>query len=181
MKKLLALVLVLAMAPLASAAIEFVAPAEALPGSTIDIQLVANAGEEVKSALLGVISDNGAGGTVIPGAWDTAFTTSDPGYVGGGFGLGYNPGDLLGAQGAVSTGTSATGTLYSYQYTLSSAAEVCTMIDFSLLDVGAAGWISKVKLADADIVPAGFSVHVVPEPMSLALLGLGGLFLRRRK
>jgi len=31
----------------------------------------------------------------------------------------------------------------------------------------------------ADVIPA--EIHVVPEPMTIALLGLGGLFLRRRK
>ena len=33
---------------------------------------------------------------------------------------------------------------------------------------------------DSSFVPTGASIYV-PEPMSLALLGLGGLFLRRRK
>ena len=34
---------------------------------------------------------------------------------------------------------------------------------------------------DADAATAGMTIHQTPEPMTIALLGLGGLFLRRRK
>jgi hypothetical protein len=38
---------------------------------------------------------------------------------------------------------------------------------------------SKVNSEIVDIVP--LDIHVTPEPMTIALLGLGGLFLRRRR
>jgi hypothetical protein len=33
----------------------------------------------------------------------------------------------------------------------------------------------------SSVTPFSFAIHVIPEPMTIALLGLGGLFLRRRR
>ena len=49
-----------------------------------------------------------------------------------------------------------------------------TWFVFDILGVG------DVTFYDSSFIPIGASIHV-PEPISLALLGLGGLFLRRRK
>jgi len=47
---------------------------------------------------------------------------------------------------------------------------------FGAVDMGLGG----VFLLDGQYQPAG-AIYAIPEPMSLMLLGLGGLFLRRRK
>ena len=186
MKKLLVLVLMLAMTQLASGAIIFdFIPGDALPGATITISLVANDGEQVSGAMIALLTDNGgAAGTKIgsaaPGSWDAKFTTKDSGYNGSA--VGYGAGDLVAASGYTAVGLPATGTLYSYNYTIAATAVNLEVINFTIHDIAAYGWVSDVTLEDGSkIVPADFAVTVVPEPMTIALLGLGGLFLLRRR
>ena len=54
-----------------------------------------------------------------------------------------------------------------------------TIIEISIDDVGVSDPFSN-NLDGYDVGPA-LSVHVIPEPMTIALLGLGGLLLRRKK
>ena len=59
---------------------------------------------------------------------------------------------------------------------------------FDIVDVSTAGWtvgqtVATLAILDNMGAPIGSSavISTVPEPMTIALLGLGGLFLRRRK
>jgi len=78
---------------------------------------------------------------------------------------------------------------YSAVYDMSAASnlqptDVVAGTQFSISIVGQQIGTIYLGMADADYNPiAGTltSLVVVPEPMTIALLGLGGLFLRRRK
>ncbi len=183
MKKLLVLLLVFAMASCANAAIVSFSAGDGLPGDTIGITVSSN--EQVAGVMLALITDNGFGGTANPGAWNTLFTTADAGYNGGAFGFG--AGDLIMANGGISLGFPATGLLYSYSYDIPSDAVVGSIITFTVEDLTKYGSASSigylVEGATTQMSLAGieFAATVIPEPMTIALLGLGGLFLLRRR
>ena len=42
-------------------------------------------------------------------------------------------------------------------------------------------WLGGTLYSDSDDTATGMTIHQTPEPMTIALLGLGGLFLRKRK
>jgi len=183
MKKLLVLLLVFAMASCANAAIVSFSAGAGLPGDTIGITVSSD--EQVIGVGLALITDNGFGGTANPGAWNAKFTTADAGYNGGASGFG--AGDLIIATGSVTPGVYATGLLYAYGYDIPSDAVVGTTIVFTvgdLPDFGAASSIDYlVEGATTQMSMAGmeFTATVIPEPMTIALLGLGSLFLLRRR
>ncbi len=183
MKKLLVLLLVFAMASWANAAIVSFSAGDGLPGDTIGITVSSD--EQVSTVMLARITDNGFGGTANPGAWDAKFTVAGAGYNGEAYGFGV--GDLVIADGGVTPGAYATGLLYTYSYDIPSDAVVGSIITFTVGDIAEYFYLSSISYlveeATAEMSMAGmeFAATVIPEPMTIALLGLGGLFLLRRR
>ena len=67
-----------------------------------------------------------------------------------------------------------------YDYTIAGTALNGEVINFGY-GTPPPGWTNNVTLTGpVPFAPAGVAV-IVPEPMTIVLLGLGGLFLRRRK
>ncbi len=65
-------------------------------------------------------------------------------------------------------------TLYSFTYTVPDAPGTTVDITAGNINVGLSNWTFPTSLG-------GATLNIVPEPMTIALLGLGGLFLRKRK
>ncbi len=156
---------------------------DGLPGDTIGITVSSD--EQVIAVMLAMITDNGFGGTANPGAWDALFVVADAGYNGGVYGFGQ--GDLVIATGGVTPGAYATGILYTYTYDIPSDAAVGSTITFTVGDIpeyfylSSIGYLVEEATAEMSLTGMEFAATVIPEPMTIALLGLGGLFLLRRR
>jgi len=101
--------------------------------------------------------------------WNSGLSLSSP------FGNNYGVG-TYGAEATVSgTGASVTGTIVSFDVT-GVAGDVLTINDIY------GGALASVVsyLGGASTSLAGVNIPLLPEPMTMALLGLGGLFVRRR-
>ncbi len=161
MKKLLVLMLVLGMASLASA------------GLSIRISGEPGAGEQFSVILSGLVSDLGGG--EIAGAIETAIAADDHGVIKPTVGLGSTT-DSFGAFGtydfSIGVGNDVTGWTSDGDWVevVFTAGLAGTSYEFALQD----GTFSHVYGSE-------IGVTVTPEPMTMVLLGLGGLFLRRRK
>jgi len=190
MKKLLVLVLVLGMASMAMAVPSFrVAPADAkdtyLPSDIIVIQLVNPTLDlPVVSMTIDAISDNGEdalGTAAAPQVFNANFGTIFPGLLNA-------DGVLVKFMGASDTtipARGASGILYSFVYHVPDVP-FSTMIHIQTYDDGEVGNYYPASLVyqngtTFDGTLGGLAIHVTPEPATIALLGLGGLLLRRKK
>lgn len=180
MKKLLALVMVLVVASVVSAGVEWTFTSGAA-GDTVTISLVTTDATTVKGVALPLISDGGAGGFAANGAVNASLSSGlDNGYNGAtlaSWGFTGTAGDWGAASGTALTGVA--GVIFSYDYTID-AAFVGDSITFAVSNLeGLMDY--QVLTSDGSVAASSFAMSVVPEPMTLGLLGLGGLFLRRRK
>ena len=163
MKKLLTLLLVLSLASVASAG-------QSLGGATeVDI---------TGTAIVTLISDDGTGGNTN--------------YIDDSDGAASSLGAVTGVAATAAAGGNATVTLKNgYAYLVVGAdSETPNTLESGVrfnLTVSGAGHV-KDDVITVTLYGPGWvnvldtqSVTVVPEPMTIALLGLGGLFLRRRK
>jgi hypothetical protein len=197
MKKLVAIALVLAMASAASAGIGFVAVGgnDVNPGQVVVIEL--RAAEVMGGGFaLGLLSDNGANGSM--GAYTisqlaTGFTVDAAGEVLNLPATGAGTSTLLyGFSASVRANQAANTVLFSFPYTVPMTAvgtinigalATGTMYMYSDgLAYGADPSMANIMIGGAptDVQIGGLVLNVIPEPMTLGLLGLGGLFLRRR-
>ena len=171
MKKLLVLILVLGLATMVSAV------------PTTDLSLVSGMDYTVVGSTVTILSTGPVAGFAI------GLMTPDAGTltavaVAEGFGI-KSLGDpdlggtgLMGIAGAVS-GTPpvyVTGTLYTFTAS-GGDGTVITLDAEMILGLGD----SFVKWSNDAVTDLNGSTITIPEPMTIALLGLGGLFLRRKK
>ncbi len=168
MKKVLVLTLVLTLASMASASLSLVSSA----GTSLEVDDLSNIGiyndtEEPGAAVELFVIINEA--DMSKGEWTgnyqmhvppapVAGTFSDFGYI-----EGY--GDTMYFEPGVSVDDYAVG----------------VFADFEFECIGKGDVTITMMLGDATTVVDTLTISQVPEPMTIALLGLGGLLLRRRK
>jgi len=190
MKKLAVLALILAVASLANAATLNFGAGSGVTwdgskyvvdiGSTFTIQVTADVG--CSSFVLNVKSDNL---TTTAGLVNEAFTTANlDGTQWNGTTNSYvtTPGLMIWKAAGTRTGTVDAGTiLYSFTAQAGNTANVVWTFDSMAASSPLTGGPSQAtKLNTVTTVVPTFAVTVIPEPVTIALLGLGGLFLRRR-
>lgn len=174
MKKLIAIALVLAMvAPTMAGTLGFEVDSSDSKdlyniGDVITVNVIAAFDDSAPTTSLAnltfdVIADAGSvssgawtvgGLTVNNGAFGTSPLIDGAQYVG-------NAGDFDGINGLI----------YSFEYTVDAATTL------SFAEVAAKTPFNTAVATDL----GSLDVNVVPEPMTMALMGLGGLFLRRRR
>ena len=200
MKKLLVLALVLGMATVSQAAISFTATGAVgnqltvTAGATITINIVADGtcyGLEMTAVESASVDSSGhataivdKGGMISSIALGTGQSWADTAVLAD---SGNYDGALVAWAGTYGT-TAAGTTLMSFVYVVGSTpgywvapmVEGIANLPFNSVDVAdSVGGYGNI-LNQSDHVLMG-GLQLVPEPMTIALLGLGGLFLRRRK
>ena len=165
MRKILVLFLVLG---LTSAANALIIEVDGQEGESfeVDFQTTITVVSEDASSWLGyiIVEEGGAGSLEKPVVLDAAGDIgAASAYTEAGWGTGF---ELSASMGPAGDPAIAAGSQFSFDY------------------VGAVGDTATISVfADPEytIPVASVNVTVVPEPMTVILLGLGGLFLRRRR
>ncbi len=188
MKKFMVLAMVLGIASLATAAATF-----SVAGGT-ESQIVPGAIEVAPSDVITieVVADFASNGFALE-AFSSEGGTATPGEVNATLSFLPNPGQAVNADVAdgyqliTAAGGSVFGAsiepgaaIYSFTFHVPELP-FSTVIEIYGLDVvGTPGsYVSNAATFQTEAI-APLTLHVVPEPISMGLLGLGGLFLRRR-
>ena len=162
MKKLLVICLVFSLASIASATISM-----DLSGTkyiAVDETLTVSVSSDTTDAWLGyIIVEDGGDGALSNPETLTGDISETPAYSEGGWGVGYEI-TIADSGGNISSGIQVT-----VDYVGLVLNDTCVI---SL-------WDDSVGYDPGDV--QGSVTVIVPEPMTIALLGLGGLLLRRRK
>jgi MYXO-CTERM domain-containing protein len=171
MKKLLVLALVLSMATLANAALTLTisGPTE-LAKAAVGTYTVTSSGQDLAGIDLDIISDQGAqpfgigGGILLATSRNSALDTAAINGASGNYEL------VVVNDTPALIGT----TLFSFTFTAGTTAGTyhVSTIENSIYD-------TDFNAVIGTVMPS-FAVRVTPEPITMTLLGLGGLFLRRR-
>ena len=169
MKKVLVLMLVLGFASMATAGLSLVV--NGLPAESSTITMAPS-----DYALIGVYHDGGVDQTIAyvsiesgPGSWTGAYAVYAPPSVPSAYGYYLGPitgmGDVMLLMDAEpTTAVLGIGLLGEFEFHCDDLGDVTiTLVD------------AATGLQDILVI------HQIPEPVTMALLGLGGLFLRRRK
>jgi len=162
---------VLALVSSASATLSWSYSGTTNPGDTITLSLTDTA-TNVTALQIDWITDNAAGGTAAPGSLNVKFVTA-PNVGSSGSAYEMPAGDLVGVYGAYDPPNYATGILYTYYYTLPSIQQTVVISPV-------AGNTNSITYGTGSADVPSTSIVMTPEPMTIALLGLGGLFLRRK-
>jgi hypothetical protein len=164
MKKLLVLVLVLAVATAANATLTLTSSAgtSLLASQTTTIGIYDNASEA--SVMVGVAIVSG------PASWTGVNHVYSPPSTPGGVNTYY--GVLAGIGDLWVSNLAAVPTV--------NPADIGTQSDFQLHCDGVGSVTVQLLADDMSTVLSTITIAQTPEPMTLSLLGLGGLFLRRR-
>lgn len=187
MKKLFALALVLSVASLASAGLQWVSSTgtfDVNPGEIITLTLNATDGAKASGVSIGHITDNGALGGFDAWGFNAGFTTvGSAGLDGATFNgmasTAYAADDILWLD-AISTSDSFADGLLTLTYRVGAeAAGTVITLSGGALDMTGQG--NEVRLLSGFVGMPEVALNVVPEPATMALLGLGALVLRRRK
>ena len=209
MKKLLILMLVLGLTASANAVlVTFDASAEpgcghgydrdVLPGSTVVVEITADTA--VSAGYLVSITESttsaaGMANATAVGALHTGFDNAGTNNTGILRNMNTNyqapvrymlidriVGGIVSGSPAIAAGQ----VLYSFEVLIPEDAVFCdtwtidAAIGFGAISPPPAGYSHTVDAA-AQVPTVTLTLHAIPEPMTIALLGLGGLFLRRRK
>jgi hypothetical protein len=193
MKKLMVLVLVLAMAQLSFAGLATLRVNDAdvksgyLPSDIITLEIVAsfNEGGTIGVDTTGTITMDYLR-AALPGFPETSVGTLSATDLHAAFNDMHSPGALINVNGIAASGIWGSVALGSND---APAGAVLWTAEFHVPDLPAST-IIEISTDNFAAMPSDFSdmalgtnvlaIHIVPEPMTLGLLGLGGLFLRRR-
>jgi len=196
MRKLLVLLVVLAIAPIASAAQVWSLSGNSGPGAmdvlagdVIVATLDLSGGDTSIGLNIGAITDQGAGGSMDDSDINAGFTTGrETGMTETEFQAKYSMASGIAASAAIwLAGTDTGGGTYSsdiitLDYTVSSTAVNGSTVTIKAVPFAAIGILSStININGSDVAMCDLVLNVVPEPITIALLGLGGLFLRHRK
>ena len=179
MKKLLVLILLMAMASAASAASVWFEVDESEP------QLAGGGYSSSQIITINVVADFEIGSFALDIASNFG-TAEGAGPVNPAFDLFAEVGEIVNSGGVLITGTR--GGILTYLYPPLEAGEIIYSFEFhvphlpdsTLIVIDDCGFVSFLY-SGTDVTDVEALVIHTPEPMTIALLGLGGLFLRRRK
>ena len=163
MKKLMVLSLVLAMTAVSSAALSLVSDKTVLnPGEVASLTLSSDVGGK-GFLLYAIVAEGGVGAITMPNllTGDSALNAVGA-YTEAGFGTGY---EVTLANGVVAKVEAGDFLTFSFSSAIEGTALVAVYDD-------ALGYNAPA---------ASVAMTVIPEPMTMGLLGLGALFLRKRK